>query len=95
MLNTSGLLYLSAHVISTVENFFASRNSHYVLIFASSLIACCFGAPWSRFAYFASGGKRVAEQNHVPPPSKARSTTARLTGILLRTLRDARTAMYE
>ena len=44
---------------------------HYVLIFASSLIAYGFGAQWMRFAYFTSGGKHVAEQDHVPPRAAA------------------------
>ncbi len=62
MLNTSGLLYLSARAMSAAGNLLAvaifsrmagpSEYGHYVLIFAWSLIVYGFGAQWMRFAYF-------------------------------------------
>jgi O-antigen/teichoic acid export membrane protein len=62
MLNTSGLLYLSARVLSAAGNLLAvaifsrlagaTEYGHYVLIFAWSLIVYGFGAQWMRFAYF-------------------------------------------
>ena len=62
MLNTSGLLYLSARIISAVGNFLAvvifsrmagaAEYGHYVLIFAWTMIVYGFGAQWMRFAYF-------------------------------------------
>jgi O-antigen/teichoic acid export membrane protein len=62
MLNTSGLLYLSARAISAAGNLLAvaifsrlagpAEYGHYVLIFAWSLIVYGFGAQWMRFAYF-------------------------------------------
>jgi O-antigen/teichoic acid export membrane protein len=62
MLNTPGLLYLSARAISAVGNLIAvaifsrlagpDEYGHYVLIFAWSLIVYGFGAQWMRFAYF-------------------------------------------
>jgi O-antigen/teichoic acid export membrane protein len=62
MLNTSGLLYLSARALSAAGNLFAvaifsrmagpAEYGHYVLIFAWSLIVYGFGAQWMRFAYF-------------------------------------------
>jgi O-antigen/teichoic acid export membrane protein len=62
MLNTSGLLYLSARAMSAVGNLLAvaifsrmagpSEYGHYVLIFAWSMIVYGFGAQWMRFAYF-------------------------------------------
>ena len=62
MLNTSGLLYLSARIVSAVGNFLAvvifsrlagpAEYGHYVLIFAWSMIVYGFGAQWMRFAYF-------------------------------------------
>jgi O-antigen/teichoic acid export membrane protein len=62
MLNRSGLLYLSARVMSAAGNFVAvaifsrmagpAEYGHYVLIFAWSLIVYGFGAQWMRFAYF-------------------------------------------
>jgi O-antigen/teichoic acid export membrane protein len=62
MLNTSGLLYLSARIISAAGNFLAvalfsrlagpAEYGHYILIFAWSLIVYGFGAQWMRFAYF-------------------------------------------
>ena len=62
MLNTSGLLYLSARIVSAVGNFLAvvifsrlagpAEYGHYVLIFAWALIVYGFGAQWMRFAYF-------------------------------------------
>jgi hypothetical protein len=57
MLNTSGLLYLSARAISAAGNLLAvvifsrlagpAEYGHYVLIFVYG-----FGAQWMRFAYF-------------------------------------------
>jgi O-antigen/teichoic acid export membrane protein len=62
MLNASGLLYLSARVISAGGNLLAvaifsrlagpAEYGHYLLIFAWSLIVYGFGAQWMRFAYF-------------------------------------------
>ncbi|HEX3504310.1 MAG TPA: polysaccharide biosynthesis C-terminal domain-containing protein [Xanthobacteraceae bacterium] len=62
MLNTSGLLYLSARAISAAGNLLAvvifsrmagpAEYGHYVFIFAWSLIVYGFGAQWMRFAYF-------------------------------------------
>jgi O-antigen/teichoic acid export membrane protein len=62
MLNTSGLLYLSARAASAAGNLLAvaifsrmagaAEYGHYVLIFAWSLIVYGFGAQWMRFAYF-------------------------------------------
>jgi O-antigen/teichoic acid export membrane protein len=62
MLNTSGLLYLSARVVSAAGNLLAvaifsrlagpTEYGHYVLIFAWSLIVYGFGAQWMRFAFF-------------------------------------------
>lgn len=62
MLNTSGLLYLSARATSAAGNLLAvaifsrmagaAEYGHYVLIFAWSLIVYGFGAQWMRFAYF-------------------------------------------
>jgi O-antigen/teichoic acid export membrane protein len=62
MLNTSGLLYLSARALSAAGNLLAvaifsriagpAEYGHYVLIFAWSLIVYGFGAQWMRFAYF-------------------------------------------
>ena len=62
MLNTSGLLYLSARTLSAAGNLLAvaifsrmagpAEYGHYVLIFAWSLIVYGFGAQWMRFAYF-------------------------------------------
>jgi O-antigen/teichoic acid export membrane protein len=62
MLNTPGLLYLSARAISAAGNLLAvaifsrlagpAEYGHYVLIFAWSLIVYGFGAQWMRFAYF-------------------------------------------
>ena len=62
MLNTSGLLYLSARAISAAGNLLAvaifsrmagpAEYGHYLLIFAWSLIVYGFGAQWMRFAYF-------------------------------------------
>jgi O-antigen/teichoic acid export membrane protein len=62
MLNTSGLLYLSARIVSAAGNLLAvvifsrlagpAEYGHYVLIFAWSLIVYGFGAQWMRFAFF-------------------------------------------
>ena len=62
MLNTSGLLYLSARAMSAAGNLLAvaifsrmagpAEYGHYVFIFAWSLIVYGFGAQWMRFAYF-------------------------------------------
>jgi O-antigen/teichoic acid export membrane protein len=62
MLNTSGLLYLSARATSAAGNLLAvavfsrmagpAEYGHYVFIFAWSLIVYGFGAQWMRFAYF-------------------------------------------
>jgi O-antigen/teichoic acid export membrane protein len=62
MLNTPGLLYLSARAISAAGNLLAvvifsrmagpAEYGHYVFIFAWSLIVYGFGAQWMRFAYF-------------------------------------------
>jgi len=62
MLNTSGLLYLSARAVSAAGNLLAvavfsrlagpSEYGHYILIYAWSLIVYGFGAQWMRFAYF-------------------------------------------
>ncbi len=62
MLNTSGLLYLSARAVSAAGNLLAvaifsrlagpAEYGHYVLIFAWSMIVYGFGAQWMRFAYF-------------------------------------------
>ncbi|HEX4411834.1 MAG TPA: polysaccharide biosynthesis protein [Xanthobacteraceae bacterium] len=62
MLNTSGLLYLSARAGSAAGNLLAvaifsrlagpTEYGHYVLIFAWSLIVYGFGAQWIRFAFF-------------------------------------------
>ena len=62
MLNTTGLLYLSARAVSAAGNLFAvaifsrmagpAEYGHYVFIFAWSLIVYGFGAQWIRFAYF-------------------------------------------
>ncbi len=62
MLNTAGLLYLSARAASAAGNLLAvaifsriagpAEYGHYVLIFAWSLIVYGFGAQWMRFAYF-------------------------------------------
>jgi O-antigen/teichoic acid export membrane protein len=62
MLNTSGLLYLSARAVSAAGNLLAvaifsrlagpAEYGHYLLIFAWSLIVYGFGAQWMRFAYF-------------------------------------------
>src|SRR3984957_17295862 len=62
MLNTSGLLYLSARGMSAAGNLLAvaifspmagpAEYGHYVFIFAWSLIVYGFGAQWMRFAYF-------------------------------------------
>src|SRR5580692_9656456 len=62
MLNSSGLLYLSARAVSAAGNLLAvaifsrlagpAEYGHYVLIFAWSLIVYGFGAQWMRFAYF-------------------------------------------
>jgi O-antigen/teichoic acid export membrane protein len=62
MLNTSGLLYLSARAVSAAGNLLAvavfsrlagpAEYGHYVLIFAWSLIVYGFGAQWMRFAFF-------------------------------------------
>lgn len=62
MLNTSGLLYLTARALSAAGNLLAvavfsrmagpAEYGHYVLIFAWSLIVYGFGAQWMRFAYF-------------------------------------------
>jgi O-antigen/teichoic acid export membrane protein len=62
MLNTSGLLYLSARAVSAAGNLLAvaifsrlagpAEYGHYVFIFAWSLIVYGFGAQWIRFAYF-------------------------------------------
>lgn len=62
MLNTSGLLYLSARALAAAGNLLAvaifsrmagpAEYGHYVLIFAWSLIVYGFGAQWMRFAYF-------------------------------------------
>ncbi|HEX3936741.1 MAG TPA: polysaccharide biosynthesis C-terminal domain-containing protein [Xanthobacteraceae bacterium] len=62
MLNTSGLLYLSARIVSAVGNFLAvvifsrmagpAEYGHYILIFAWAMIVYGFGAQWMRFAYF-------------------------------------------
>src|SRR5271154_1820777 len=62
MLNTSGLLYLSARAVSAAGNLLAvavfsrlagpSEYGHYVLIFAWSLIVYGFGAQWIRYAFF-------------------------------------------
>ncbi len=62
MLNTSGLLYLSARALSAAGNLLAvaifsrmagpAEYGHYVLIFAWSLIVYGFGAQWMRYAYF-------------------------------------------
>jgi hypothetical protein len=62
MLNTTGLLYLSARAVSAAGNLFAvaifsrmagpAEFGHYVFIFAWSLIVYGFGAQWIRFAYF-------------------------------------------
>ncbi len=62
MLNTSGLLYLSARALAAAGNLLAvaifsrmagpTEYGHYVLIFAWSLIVYGFGAQWMRFAYF-------------------------------------------
>jgi O-antigen/teichoic acid export membrane protein len=62
MLNTTGLLYLSARASSAAGNLLAvaifsrlagpAEYGHYVFIFAWSLIVYGFGAQWIRFAYF-------------------------------------------
>jgi O-antigen/teichoic acid export membrane protein len=62
MLNTSGLLYLSARAMSAAGNLLAvaifsrmagpAEYGHYVFVFAWSLIVYGFGAQWMRFAYF-------------------------------------------
>jgi O-antigen/teichoic acid export membrane protein len=62
MLNTSGLLYLSARAMSAAGNLLAvvifsrmagpAEYGHYVFIYAWSLIVYGFGAQWMRFAYF-------------------------------------------
>jgi O-antigen/teichoic acid export membrane protein len=62
MLNTTGLLYLSARAVSAAGNLLAvaifsrmagpAEYGHYVFIFAWSLIGYGFGAQWIRFAYF-------------------------------------------
>ena len=62
MLNTTGLLYLSARAVSAAGNLLAvaifsrmagpAEYGHYVFIFAWSLIVYGFGAQWIRFAYF-------------------------------------------
>src|SRR5579863_4762923 len=62
MLNTSGLLYLTARAVSAAGNLLAvaifsrmagpAEYGHYVFIFAWSLIVYGFGAQWMRFAYF-------------------------------------------
>ena len=62
MLNTTGLLYLSARATSAAGNLLAvavfsrmagpAEYGHYVFIFAWSLIVYGFGAQWMRFAYF-------------------------------------------
>jgi O-antigen/teichoic acid export membrane protein len=62
MLNTSGLLYLSARTLSAAGNLLAvaifsrlagpAEYGHYVLIFAWSLIVYGFSAQWMRYAYF-------------------------------------------
>jgi O-antigen/teichoic acid export membrane protein len=62
MLNTSGLLYLSARATSAAGNLLAvaifsrmagpAEYGHYVFIFAWALIVYGFGAQWMRFAYF-------------------------------------------
>src|ERR1700733_9474613 len=62
MLNTSGLLYLSARAMSAAGNLLAvaifsrlagpEEYGHYVFIFAWSLIVYGFGAQWIRFSYF-------------------------------------------
>jgi O-antigen/teichoic acid export membrane protein len=62
MLNGSGLLYLTARVISAAGNFIAvaifsrmagpAEYGHYLLIFAWALIVYGFGAQCMRFAYF-------------------------------------------
>jgi O-antigen/teichoic acid export membrane protein len=62
MLNTSGLLYLSARAMSAAGNLLAvaifsrmagpAEYGHYVFIFAWALIVYGFGAQWIRFAYF-------------------------------------------
>ncbi len=62
MLNTLGLLYLSARAVSAAGNLLAvaifsrmagpAEYGHYVFIFAWALIVYGFGAQWMRFAYF-------------------------------------------
>src|SRR6202167_2703659 len=62
MLNSSGLLYLSARAVSAAGNLLAvaifsrlaglAEYGHYVLIYAWSLIVYGFGSQWMRFAYF-------------------------------------------
>src|SRR5215469_15269879 len=62
MLNTSGLLYLSARAMSAAGNLLAvalfspmagpAEYGHYVFIYAWALIVYGFGAQWMRFAYF-------------------------------------------
>jgi O-antigen/teichoic acid export membrane protein len=62
MLNTSGLLYLSARATAAAGNLLAvvifsrmagaAEYGHYVFIYAWSLIVYGFGAQWMRFAYF-------------------------------------------
>jgi len=83
MLNTSGLLYLSARIVSAVGNFLAvvifsrmagpAEYGHYVLIFAWALIVYGFGAQWMRFAYFGV--------YHVQRFSEYVASLARLLGI--------------
>jgi hypothetical protein len=92
MLNASGLLYPSERNFRGGKVFRRrGRMGHYVMIFAKSLIAYRFGAQWMRFSYFASGGKRVAKQDHVPVRSAALESPQHhrrtLTGILPGTLR--------
>ncbi len=62
MLNTSGLLYLSARAMSAVGNLLAviifsrmagpAEYGHYVFIYAWAMIAYGFSTQWMRFAYF-------------------------------------------
>lgn len=62
MLNTSGLLYLIARIVSAASNLLAvaifsrlagpEEYGHYLLVFAWSVIAYGFGAQWMRYAYF-------------------------------------------
>jgi O-antigen/teichoic acid export membrane protein len=62
MLNTSGLLYLSARAMSAVGNLLAvvifsrmagpAEYGHYVFVYAWALIVYGFSAQWMRFAYF-------------------------------------------